>query len=181
MNPTVVAERRILADASTKVQKEIAAGDLDAKVVTHARQVENLIAKHRPDLYTDLGGENGVYERALAKGRLRKGVAEELKRLKTDLSEPELVSNDDVAAYLTNPSITLRDLERGAAAVTVNHASRRLRTALSKIGKDIETVIEGLEGVVQPNLLRSDVTKAITKLTELETALVESGLGRQLA
>jgi hypothetical protein len=158
MNPTVVAERRILADASTKVQKEIAAGDLDAKVVTHARQVENLIAKHRPDLYTDLGGENGVYERALAKGRLRKGVAEELKRLKTDLSEPELVSNDDVAAYLTNPSITLRE-----------------------IGKDIETVIEGLEGVVQPNLLRSDVTKAITKLTELETALVESGLGRQLA
>jgi hypothetical protein len=181
MNPTVVAERRILADASTKVQKEIAAGDLDAKVVTHARQVENLIAKHRPDLYTDLGGENGVYERALAKGRLRKGVAEELKRLKTDLSDPELVSNDDVAAYLTNPSITLRDLERGAAAVTVNHASRRLRIALSKMGKDIETVIEGLEGVVEPNLLRSDVTKAITKLTELESALVEASLGRQLA
>ena len=178
MNPTVVAERRILADASAKVQKQVAAGELDAKVVTHARQVENLVAKHRPALYAELGGADGVYEQALAKGRTRKGVAEELKRLKTDVAEPAVLSDEDLAAYLAEPALTLRDVERGTFTVTVNHAARRLRATLSRASKDAETILEGVAQVAEPNLLRSDLTSAITTLTALETALIEANLER---
>ncbi len=168
MSPTTLNERLILIEAGQEVMGDIAAGKLEPKAVVHATQVANLLEKHRPDLVEQLGGRDEVNENLLAKARGRgKGVAEELKRLKNDIPEPD-VTDAALHAYVTQPELTARDVERDVTSVPIKLAAGRLRKRLALVVADTQALAGDVTQIPDPNALRSDIAAAIRALNALD-------------
>ena len=150
MSPTTLNERLILIDAGEQVLSDVASGKLEPKAVVHASQVSRLLAKHRSDLVEQLGGRSQVNEKLLDKARGRgKGVAEELKRLKNDVPEPD-VTDAALHAYVTNPELTVKDVERDVTSVPIKLAAGRLRKRLAQVIADADELATDVSQIPGP-------------------------------
>jgi ParB/RepB/Spo0J family partition protein len=174
MSPTTLNERLLLIDAGEKVLADVAAGKLEPKAVVHAAQVARLLERHRSDLVHQLGGRDEVNAKLLGKARGRgKGVAEELKRLKKDVPEPD-VTDAALHAYVTHHQLTIKDVERDVTSVPIKLATSRLLKRLAQVIADVRDLAEDVSQIPDPNALRSDITAAIRALNDLDTKIANA-------
>jgi ParB/RepB/Spo0J family partition protein len=168
MSPTTLNERLILIDSGETVLTDVASGKLEPKAVVHASQVSRLLERHRSDLVQQLGGREQVNEKLLDKARGRgKGVAEELKRLKNDIPEPD-VTDAALHAYVTKPELTVKDIERDVTSVPIKLATGRLRKRLAQVIADVGELATDVSQIPDRNALRSDLTATIRALKTLD-------------
>src|SRR5207244_13541722 len=99
-----------------EVVNDVVAGALDFKAALHADQVTASLKRHRPASVHNIGGEDAVKRQLLDKARTRRGVAEELKRLKSDIRDPA-IGEDLLEGYVTTPEMTQRDVVAGGRAL----------------------------------------------------------------
>lgn len=171
MSPTTLNERLLLIDAGEGVLTDVASGKLEPKAVVHAAQVSRLLERHRPDLVEQLGGRDEVNEMLLGKARERgKGVAEELKRLKNGVPEPD-VTDAALHAYVTHPKLTIKDVERDVTSVPIKLATSRLRKRLALVAADTQKLVTDITQIPDPNALRSDIAAAIRALKDLDSKI----------
>ena len=175
MSPTTFNERRLLIDAGERVLTDVASGKLEPKAVVHAAQVARLLEKHRSDLVEQLGGRDQVNEQLLAKARGRgKGVAEELKRLKNDVPEAD-VTDAALHAYVTNPELTIKDVERDVTSVPIKLATARLRKRLTQVIADAQQLAADVGEIPGHNALQSDIAAAVRALNHLHAQIGAPG------
>jgi len=175
MSPTTFNERRLLIDAGERVLTDVASGKLEPKAVVHAAQVARLLEKHRSDLVEQLGGRDQVNEQLLAKARGRgKGVAEELKRLKNDVPEAD-VTDAALHAYVTNPELTIKDVERDVTSVPIKLATARLRKRLTQVIADAQQLAADVGEIPGHNALQSDIAAAVRALNHLHAQIGAHG------
>lgn len=141
MSPTTLNERLILIGAGEKVMTEVASGRLEPKAI-----VTRLLDK--------------------ARGR-GNGVTEELKRPKNDIPEPD-VTDAALHAYVTQPDLTAKDIERDITSVPIKLATARLRKRLALVVADAQALAGDFTEIPDPNALRSDIAAAIRTLKGLD-------------
>lgn len=173
INPTTAKERLRVIEMGDEVINDVVAGALDFKAALHADQVTASLKRHRPTSLHDAGGEDSVRRRLLDKARTRRGVAEELKRLKSDIRDPA-VTDDLLKDYVTTPEMTQRDVVAGVRALpqkrTTDTLIREGHAFARKIGKLVD---EGTLTADLPNRATAlSMTRAVEKaLANLRTAL----------
>jgi hypothetical protein len=96
-----------------QIVTDVLAGALDFKAALHADQVTAGLIRHRTAAAGKAGGEATIRRLLVAKARARRGVAEELKRVKADIRDVA-VSDNALVAFVAEPDVTERDVVAGA-------------------------------------------------------------------
>jgi hypothetical protein len=123
----------------------------------HAKQVANLLEKHRSHLVEQLGGRDQVNEKLLDKSRGRgKGVAEELKRLKNALPEQD-ITRRRLHAYVTQPELTAKDIERDITSVPITRSNSPPVASASDSPKSSPTRASSPPGAALPGAARAAI------------------------
>jgi ParB/RepB/Spo0J family partition protein len=166
INPTTAKERLRVLDMGPEVVSDVVAGALDFKAALHADQVAASLKRHRPKALHHAGGEASVRRRLLEKARSRRGVAEELKRLKADIRDAS-IDDDLISAYVTKIEMTQREVVSGVRALP----EKRELDGLIRQGHAFARKIANLigNGAVGPDLPNRAV--ALSMARDLDRAL----------
>ena len=149
INPTTAKERLRVIEMGEEVINDIIAGALDFKAALHADQVTTSLKRHRPASVHNAGGEDAVKRQLLNKARTRRGVAEELKRLKSDIRDPA-IGDDLLEGYVRTPEMTQRDVVGGVRALPEKRTADALIREGHAFARKITKLIE--EGTLTSEL-----------------------------
>ena len=166
INPTTAKERLRVIEMGQEVVTDVLAGALDFKAALHADQVVTSLKRHRPGSVHNAGGEHAVKRQLLDTARGRRGVAEELKRLKSDIRDPA-ISDDLLEAYVTTPEMTRRDVVSGVRALPEKRTLDGLIRQGHAFARKISTLVES--GALGPDLPNRAV--ALSMARDLDRAL----------
>lgn len=154
--------RRQVLDMGDKVVAQIARGEIDYYAALRSEEVSKTITRNRPELADEIGGEEVVRTRLLAKARNKKGIVRELENIRKDASDTSAVPDDVLRTYLEKPKASLADARAEAKSLTERRAVedlvkeiRHLSSELRKFGVDLK---------VTPNM--HDLRRALVTLID---------------
>lgn len=153
------------------VLNDIARGKIDATSALRAGQAATQIAERRPELAKELGGEKAIEKSLLKKASaLKGGISQELTSLKPDIKDTENVSDETMKSYVTQATMTVREMRQQAPAGV---AQRAAVMPLAKKALGLAQDLRDLQG--------QDLTEA-PNLRALRDALIAvSAVAGQLA
>lgn len=151
-----------------RVVEEIAKGEVDYTSALRSAQAATAIAKKRPELTEQLGGEEKVQEALIRKARARGGISHELTSGKQDLTDTAHVPDDVIREYITRDDAGLREVSRAHAPVDQRRKVADLSKTVSRIEEDLKD-FAGVDLTQAPNLVR--LRAVLRGLIEVASAL----------
>jgi ParB family chromosome partitioning protein len=152
------------------VIRKIAQDKLDYTAALRTTEAVATIAKSRPKVTKQLGGEEKVQRKLLEKAEARKGIGPELVEIKPDLGDVKSISDKRVKDYIEKPSATKRDLRGGVEekrkVETLTDRLRRLRMDLRQAGS------VDLKEAGDLTKLRLELTALIEEAQKVESKVI---------
>lgn len=163
-------DRRQVLSMGEGVVMQIARGEIDYYAALRTDQVSKTLAKRRPDLTEEVGGEEAVRARLLGKAKSRKGITRELENIRHDAADVDAVPDEVLKTYLEKPQATLSEARAESKSLTE-------RRAVEDLVKEIRHVSSELRrfGIVNlketPNL--HDLRRALASLIDTAQGIEE--------
>jgi ParB/RepB/Spo0J family partition protein len=162
-------DRRQVLGMGDGVVMQIARGEIDYYAALRTDQVSKTLAKRRPDLTEEIGGEGEVRSRLLGKAKNRKGMTRELENIRQDAADVDAVPDEVLKMYLEKPQVTLSEARAEAKSLTE-------RRAVEDLVKEIRHLSSGLRRFSvdyheTPNL--NDLRRALVTLIDTAQGVEE--------
>jgi ParB/RepB/Spo0J family partition protein len=162
-------DRRQVLSMGDRVVMQIARGEIDYYAALRTDQVSKTLARRRPDLTEEIGGEEVVRSRLLSKAKNRKGMTRELENIRQDAADIDAVPDEVLRTYLETPQATLSEARAEAKSLTERRAVedlvkeiRHLNSELRRFGVDLHEA---------PNL--HDLRRALASLIDTAQGVEE--------
>lgn len=163
-------DRRQVLSMGEDVVMQIGQGEIDYYAALRTDQVSKTLAKRRPDLTREIGGEKAVRARLLGKAKNRKGMTRELENIRQDAADVDAVPDEVLKTYLERPQATLSEARAEAKSLTERRAVEDLVKEIRHLNSELRRF-----GVVDlnqtPNL--HDLRRAIASLIDTAQGIEE--------
>lgn len=130
-------DRRQVLGMGDRVVMQIARGEIDYYAALRTDQVSKTLAKRRPGLTKEIGGEEAVRTRLLGKAKHRKGMTRELENIRQDAADVEAVPDEVLKTYLEKPQATLSDARAEAKSLTERRAVEDLVKEIRHLSSEL--------------------------------------------
>lgn len=177
MSRDTLRERLKVLAMDPEVIAKIAKGEIDYSSALRAAEVAKSMARKRPELVEELGGQTAIEKKLVHKAQVRGGLSQELVAGRRDLTDPDALTDAAVKAYVNVPETSMRQVRTQAL-----EEARKIDD-LAKDMNRLESRIRSFEAdlVEAPNLkrLRGATASLIDAAQALETDVSEALHGRR--
>jgi ParB/RepB/Spo0J family partition protein len=162
-------DRRQVLSMGEGVVMQIARGEIDYYAALRTDQVSKTLARRRPALIEEIGGEETVRSRLLAKAKNRKGMTRELENIRQDAADLAAVPDEVLKTYIERPNATLSDARAEAKTLTERRAVEDLVKEIRHLSSDLRRFDFDLHET--PNL--HDLRRALATLIDVAQSVEE--------
>lgn len=162
-------DRRQVLSMGDGVLMQIARGEIDYYAALRTDQVSKTLAKRRPQLTEEIGGEEAVRSRLLTKAKNRKGMTRELENIRQDAADVAAVPDEVLKAYIERPQATLGEARAEAKSLTERRAIEDLVKQIRHLSSDLRHFDVDLHEA--PNL--HDLRRALASLIDVAQGVEE--------
>jgi ParB/RepB/Spo0J family partition protein len=166
-------DRRQVLGMGDGVVMQIARGEIDYYAALRTDQVSKTLARRRPELTDQMGGEAGVRSRLLTKAKNRKGMTRELENIRQDAADTEAVPDEMIKSYLEKPKSTLTEARAEAKSLTERRAVEDLVKEIRHLSSDLRRLDVDLHQAPNLNDLRRALGTLIDTAQAVEQRIVE--------
>jgi ParB/RepB/Spo0J family partition protein len=162
-------DRRQVLNMGDRVITQIARGEIDYYAALRTDQVSKTLARRRPDLTREVGGEEAVRTRLLTKAKNRKGMTRELENIRQDAADTDAVPDEVLKTYLEKPHATLTEARSEAKSLTERRAVDTLVKGIRHLNSELRSFNVDLHEA--PNL--HDLRRALASLIDTAQGVEE--------
>lgn len=162
-------DRRQVLSMGEGVVMQIARGEIDYYAALRTDQVSKTLAKRRPELTEEIGGEETVRTRLLTKAKHRKGMTRELENIRQDAADVAAVAGAVLKTYIERPDVSLGDARAEAKTLTERRAVEDLVKQIRHLSSDLRRFDVDLHEA--PNL--HDLRRALASLIDVAQGVEE--------
>jgi hypothetical protein len=131
--------------------------------------VSKTLARRRPELTSEIGGEQAVRELLLTKAKNKKGITRELENIRKDATDTDAVPDDVLKAYLEKPQASLADARAEARSLTERRAVEDLVKQIRHLNSDLRK----FDGNLQETPNMHDLRRALATLIDTAQGVEE--------
>jgi ParB family transcriptional regulator, chromosome partitioning protein len=172
MSVETLRERLKVLAMGPEILAKIAKGDIDYTSALRAAEVSKSIARKRPEIVEELGGQKAIEKKLIHKAKVRGGISQELVEARRDLTDPEALSAASVKEYIEVPEATIREVR--TKALEEAHRINDLARDMNRIEGRIRSFEADLEEAPNLTRLRGALSALIDAAQTLELEVSEA-------
>jgi hypothetical protein len=162
-------DRRQVLSMGEGVVVQIARGEIDYYAALRTEQVSKTLARRRPELTSEIGGEQAVRDLLLAKAKNKKGITRELENIRKDATDTDAVPDEVLKTYLEKPQASLADARAEAKSLTERRAVEDIVKQIRHLNSDLRRFDADLHET--PNM--HDLRRALVSLIDTAQGVEE--------
>lgn len=175
VTPATLADRMAVLKMGPAVMADIAGDKISYSSALRAQEVARTLARERPALVKELGGEKAVERKLLDKAKRRgRGISQELVEARKDLADPHAVNDKVVRRYLTDHAVTLGELRRRVPPLGARRRADDLNRDIRRVEKALRTFDADLKTLPDLKELRVNLDRLMEAAQDLEQRVVRA-------